>query len=91
MKKPVAADGCEAQPFSNATGAEATGGINGGDKGASGEGEGGVEGGGSAKPTGEAMGTTEGLSGRGSEGLVPREFNGRRRRKRRDFLKVGKA
>ena len=43
------------------------------------------------KATGRAVGTTEGLSSQRSESLVPREFNGRRRRKRRDFLKVGKA
>ena len=91
VKNKAAAGGCETQPFNYAIGAEAAGGINGGSKGAGSEGEGGVEGGKAAKPTGWTMGTVEGLSGRGCEGLVPREFDGRGCREWRDFLKVGKA
>ena len=91
VKKTVAAIGCETQPFSDATGTKTTGGINRGDEGAGGEGERRVERGRSAKPAGEAVGIAEGPSSQGSKGLVPREFDGRRRRKRRNFLKVRKA
>ena len=91
MKKTVAANGCETQPFSDAAGTEATDGITRGDKGARGEGERGVARGRSAEPAGEAVGIAEGPSSRGSNGLVPGEFDGRRGRKRRSFLKVRKA
>ena len=88
VKKEAAAGGCEAQTFYDGVGAEAAGGINRGRKGAGGEGEGGVEGGKAAEPTGWTMGTVEDLRGRRCKGLVPSEFNGGRCKAWRVFLEV---
>ena len=91
VKKTVAAGGCETQSFGDGAGTEATDGNVRGDKGARSEVERRIARWGSAKSAGGAVGVAEGQDSRGSNGLVPGQFNGSRGRKRRSFLKVRKA